>query len=124
MVASTPLTGGACAIVLATLPYDHRLAGMTGGNAVSASAIHRRTREITGLLAARAPRLDRGGTASRRNCPSRPARQPAQRQASQALSAARAPVEHGFSNLKNRRSFTRLRINPGKATALLRALPF
>ena len=47
---------------------------------------------------------------------------PAQRQANQALSAARAPVEHGFSDLKNWRSLTRLRINPGKATILLRAL--
>jgi len=47
---------------------------------------------------------------------------PAQRQANQALSAARAPVEHGFSDLKNWRSLTRLRINPSKATALLRAL--
>ena len=46
----------------------------------------------------------------------------AQRQASQALSAARAPVEHGFSDLKNWRILTRLRINPGKATMLLRAL--
>ena len=47
---------------------------------------------------------------------------PAQRQANQALSAARAPVEHGFSDLKNWRSLTRLRIDPGKATTLLRAL--
>lgn len=47
---------------------------------------------------------------------------PAQRQANQALSAARAPIEHGFSDLKNWRSLTRLRINPSKATALLRAL--
>ena len=47
---------------------------------------------------------------------------PAQRQANQALSAARAPVEHAFSDLKNWRSLTRLRINPSKATALLRAL--
>ncbi len=47
---------------------------------------------------------------------------PAQRQANQALSAARAPIEHGFSDLKNLRSLTRLRINPSKATALLRAL--
>ena len=47
---------------------------------------------------------------------------PAQRQANQALSAARAPVEHGFSDLKNWRSLTRLRVDPGKATILLRAL--
>jgi hypothetical protein len=47
---------------------------------------------------------------------------PAQRQANQALSAARAPVEHGFSDLKHWRILTRLRIDPGKATTLLRAL--
>lgn len=47
---------------------------------------------------------------------------PAQRQANQALSAARAPVEHGFSDLKNWRILTRLRMNPGKATTVLRAL--
>ena len=47
---------------------------------------------------------------------------PAQRQANQALSAARAPVEHGFSDLKNWRILTRLRLDPGKATTLLRAL--
>ena len=38
------------------------------------------------------------------------------------LLAARAPVEHGFSDLKNWRILTRLRLSPGKATALLRAL--
>ena len=47
---------------------------------------------------------------------------PAQREANQALSAARAPVEHGFSDLKNWRILTRLRINPAKTTTLLRAL--
>jgi len=47
---------------------------------------------------------------------------PAQRQANQALSAARASVEHGFSDLKHWRILTRLRIDPGKATTLLRAL--
>jgi DDE superfamily endonuclease len=47
---------------------------------------------------------------------------PAQRQANQALSAARAPVEHGFSDLKHWRTLTRLRLSPGKATILLRAL--
>ena len=47
---------------------------------------------------------------------------PAQRQANQALSAARAPVEHGFGALKNWRILTRLRTDPGKATILLRAL--
>jgi hypothetical protein len=46
---------------------------------------------------------------------------PAQRQANQALSAARAPVEHGFSDL-NWRILTRLRLSPANATTLLRAL--
>ena len=46
-------------IVLATLRHDHRLAGIAGGHAVSASTISRWTWEIIGLLAARAPRLDR-----------------------------------------------------------------
>jgi hypothetical protein len=46
----------------------------------------------------------------------------AQRQANQALSAARAPVEHGFSDLKNWRILTRLRLSPAMATTLLRAL--
>jgi len=47
---------------------------------------------------------------------------PAQRQANQALSAVRAAVEHGFSDLKHWRILTRLRTDPSKATALLRAL--
>jgi hypothetical protein len=47
---------------------------------------------------------------------------PAQRQANQALSAARAPVEHAFSDLKNWRILARLRTNPAKATTLLRAM--
>jgi hypothetical protein len=47
---------------------------------------------------------------------------PAQRRANQALSAARAPVEHGFSDLKNWRILTRLRLSPAKATTVLRAL--
>jgi hypothetical protein len=212
-------------IVLATLRHDHRLADMAGGNGVSASTIHRWTWEVIGLLAARAPRLDRAlaaikkaggeavlldgtliptrrrsGTANRSNYNGKhkkhgllflaltdqagnlawisPARRgaasevtaarhdhiaghlraaglgaladlgftgldpdprdpviitgykstrtskttPAQRHANQALSAGRAPVEHGFSDLKNWRSLTRLRIDPGKATTLLRAL--
>jgi DDE superfamily endonuclease len=46
----------------------------------------------------------------------------AQRHANQALSAARAPVEHGFSDLKNWRILTRLRRRPANATMLLRAL--
>ncbi len=212
-------------IVLATLRHDHRLADMAGGNSVSASTIHRWTWEIIGLLAARAPRLDRALAAITRHggeavlldgtlIPTRrrpgplnyknyngkhkkhgllflaltdeagnliwisPARRgaaseiraarhdhiaghlraaglgaladlgftgldpdpddpviitgykatatrkttPAQRHANQALSAARAPVEHGFSDLKNWRILTRLRLDPGKATMLLRAL--
>ena len=212
-------------IVLAALRHDHRLADMAGGNGVSASTVHRWTWEIIGLLAARAPRLDRAlaeitrqggevvlldgtliptrrrpGPANRKNyngkhkkhgllflaltdetgnliwisparrgaaseitaarhdhiaarlrdaglgaladlgftgldpdpddpviitgCKSTRTRKttPAQRQANQALSAARAPVEHGFSDLKNGRTLTRLRLNPSKATILLRAL--
>jgi hypothetical protein len=212
-------------IVLATLRHDHRLADLAGGNGVSASTIHRWTWEVIGLLAARAPRLDRAlatikkaagevvlldgtliptrrrpGPANRKNyngkhkkhgllflaltdekgnlawisCARRGAASevtaarhdhlaghlraaglgaladlgftgldpdpddpviitgykstrarkttPAQRQANQALSAARAPVEHGFSDLKNWRVLTRLRLDPGKATILLRAL--
>jgi hypothetical protein len=212
-------------IVLATLRHDHRLADMAGGNGVSASAIDRWTWEIIGLLAARAPRLDRAlakitrqggevvlldgtliptrrrsGTANRKNyngkhkkhgllflaltdetgnliwissarrgaaseittarhdhlaghlrtaglgalaglgftgldpdpedpviitgCKSTRASKttPAQRQANQALSAARAPVEHGFSDLKNWRILTRLRLDPARATMVLRAL--
>jgi len=212
-------------IVLATLRHDHRLADMAGGNGVSASTISRWTWEIIGLLAARAPRLDRAlaaikkeggdavlldgtliptrrrtGTANRKNYNDkhkkhgllflaltdqagnliwissarrgaaseiRAARHdhitghlrtaglgaladlgftgldpgpedpviitgykatatrkltPAQRHANQALSAARAPVEHGFSDLKNWRILTRLRLSPAKATTVLRAL--
>lgn len=44
-----------------------------------------------------------------------------QRQANQALSGARAPVEHGFSDLKHWHSLTRLRTDPGKTTILLRS---
>jgi DDE superfamily endonuclease len=47
---------------------------------------------------------------------------PAQRHANQALAAARAPVEHAFSDLKNWRALTRLRTDPARATTLLRAL--
>jgi hypothetical protein len=212
-------------IVLATLRHDHRLADLAGGNGVSASTIHRWTWEIIGLLAARAPRLDRAlakarkqggevvlldgtliptrrrpGAANRKNYSGKHKKHgllflaltdengnltwissarrgaaseitaarhdhladhlraaglgaladlgftgldpdpgdpviitgwkstragkttPAQRQANQALSAARAPVEHGFSDLKNWRILTRLRLDPAKATTVLRAL--
>jgi hypothetical protein len=212
-------------IVLATLRHDHRLADLAGGNGVSASTISRWTWEIIGLLAARAPRLDRAlatisrqggeavlldgtliatrrrsGTANRRNYNGKHKRHgllflaltdekgnliwissarrgaaseitaarhdhladrlraaglgaladlgftgldpgpedpvvitgykataarkltSAQRQANQALSAARAPVEHGFSDLKHWRILTRLRLSPARATTVLRAL--
>ena len=205
-------------IVLATLRHDHRLAGLAGGNGVSASTIHRWTWEIITLLAARAPRLDRAltkvrkedgeavlldgtliptrrrsGTANRKNYNGKHKKHgllflaltdqagsliwissarrgatseitaarlraaglgaladlgftgldpdpedpviitrykstraskttPAQRHANQALSAARAPAGHGFSDLKNWRILSRLRTDPGKATILLRAL--
>jgi hypothetical protein len=212
-------------IVLATLRHDHRLDDMAGGNSVSASTIHRWTWEIIGLLAARAPRLDRAlaaitrhggevvlldgtliptrrrpGAENRRNYNGKhkihgllflaltdengnltwisPAHRgaaseitaarhdhlaarlraaglgaladlgftgldpdpgdpviitgykstrtskttPAQRHANQALSAARAPVEHAFSDLKNWRILDRLRLNPAQATTVLRAL--
>ncbi len=212
-------------IVLATLRHDHRLADMAGGNAVSTSTIHRWTGEIIGLLAARAPRLDRAlikikkdggeavlldgtliptrrrsGAANRANYNGKHKKHgllflaltdqagnliwissarrgaaseitaarhdhladrlrtaglgaladlgftgldpgpedpviitgykstrtrkttPAQRHANQALSTARAPAEHGFSDLKNWRILTRLRLDPAKATMLLRAL--
>ena len=42
--------------------------------------------------------------------------------ANQIIAAARAPVEHGFAALKNWRILTRLRLNPARATTLLRAL--
>jgi hypothetical protein len=211
--------------VPATLRHDHRLAGMAGGNGISASTIHRWTWEIIRPLAARAPRLDRApatikkaggeavlpdatliparrrpGPANRKNyngkrkkhglpflaltdeagsltwiSPARrgaasevtaarhdhlPARlraagpgaladpgftgldpdpedpviitgykatrasktTPAQRHANQAISAARAPAGHAFSDLKNWRALTRLRLSPANATTLLRAL--
>lgn len=45
-----------------------------------------------------------------------------QKTANQVIAAARAPVEHGFAALKNWRILTRLRLNPARATNLLRAL--
>ncbi|WP_406482629.1 transposase family protein [Streptomyces sp. NBC_01615] len=47
---------------------------------------------------------------------------PGQKQANRVLAAARAPVEHGFANLKAWRILTKLRTDPARATALLRAL--
>lgn len=46
----------------------------------------------------------------------------AQKQTNQLIAATRAPVEHGFAALKNWRILTRLRLNPARATNLLRAL--
>jgi hypothetical protein len=47
---------------------------------------------------------------------------PGQKQANRVLAAGRAPVEHGFANLKAWRVLTKLRTDPARATALLRAL--
>ncbi|MDH6580879.1 transposase family protein [Kitasatospora sp. MAP5-34] len=47
---------------------------------------------------------------------------PGQKQANRVLAAGRAPVEHGFANLKAWRILTKLRTDPGRATTLLRAL--
>ena len=47
---------------------------------------------------------------------------PGQKQANRILAAGRAPVEHGFAHLKAWRILTKLRTDPGRATALLRAL--
>ncbi|MEU3282862.1 transposase family protein [Streptomyces antibioticus] len=46
-------------VVLAVLRHDQRLVDMAGGNDVSASTVRRWVLEVLGLLAARAPRLDR-----------------------------------------------------------------
>nr|WP_051433567.1 transposase family protein [Streptomyces niveus] len=46
-------------IILAVLRHDQRLSDMAGGNDVSASTVRRWLLEVIGLLAARAPRLDR-----------------------------------------------------------------
>ena len=47
---------------------------------------------------------------------------PGQKQANRILAAGRAPVEHGFANLKAWRILTKLRTDPARATTLLRAL--
>ncbi|MFD0404092.1 transposase family protein [Kitasatospora sp. NPDC127116] len=60
---------------------------------------------VTGYKATRARKLTTG-----------------QKQANRILAAARAPVEHGFAHLKNWRILTKLRTDPDRATALLRAL--
>ncbi|MFE4415822.1 transposase family protein [Streptomyces sp. NPDC056821] len=46
----------------------------------------------------------------------------ARKQNNQLIAAARVPVEHGFAALKNWRILTRLRLDPARATNLLRAL--
>src|SRR5512144_3404446 len=46
-------------IVLAVMRHDQRLCDMAGGNGVSAFTVRRWLLEVIGLLAARAPRLDR-----------------------------------------------------------------
>ncbi|WP_405192629.1 transposase family protein [Streptomyces anthocyanicus] len=45
-----------------------------------------------------------------------------QKNANRVLAIARAPVEHCFAHLKNRRILAKLRTDPGHATQLLRAL--
>lgn len=51
--------GRIAVMVLAVLRHDQRLADLTGGNAISATTVRRWRDELVGLLAARAPRLDR-----------------------------------------------------------------
>jgi hypothetical protein len=46
-------------LVLAFLRHDQRLADLAGGNDISAATLRRWVIEVIGLLAARAPRLDR-----------------------------------------------------------------
>jgi hypothetical protein len=46
----------------------------------------------------------------------------AEKQANQLINHERAPVEHGFADLKNWRIITKIRLNPARATTLLRAL--
>lgn len=220
--------GRIAVLVLAMLRHDQRLLDLAGGNGVPESTLRRWRDEMTGLLAAKAPRLDRAlrqiarrggevvlidgtliptqrrtGAANRPNysgvkhhrhglrflaltdergkliwiSAARPGRThdataarhdkivehlktaglgaladlgfigvdkpqnpddlviitgykatrarkltPGQKQANQILAAGRAPVEHGFANLKAWRILTKLRTDPGRATALLRAL--
>lgn len=218
--------GKIAVIVLAHLRHDQRLADLAGGNDISPSTVRRWVAEVIGLLARRAPRLDRalnrvsaaGGdvvlldgtlvrtrrrsgadnrknysgkhkvhgllflaladergnllwisaaragrsaeiTTARHNrltarlrdaglgaladlgftgLDDRPDDDPviitgmkrakgtslttAQKQANQLLGSLRAPVEHGFADLKNWRILTKLRSDPRHATRLLRAL--
>ncbi|MEV0963211.1 transposase family protein [Streptomyces sp. NPDC049910] len=46
---------------------------------------------------------------------------PGQKEANRVLAVGGAPVEHGFDHLKNWRTLTILRIDPARATRLLRA---
>ncbi|MFF5968758.1 transposase family protein [Streptomyces collinus] len=45
-----------------------------------------------------------------------------EKEANRALATVRAPLEHGFAQLKNWRIVTKLRTDPARATGLLRAL--
>ncbi|WP_234332098.1 transposase family protein [Streptomyces sp. NRRL F-5650] len=47
---------------------------------------------------------------------------PGEKEANRVLAVGRAPVEHGFADLKNWRILTKLRTDPVQATRLLRAL--
>ncbi|MFI8194486.1 hypothetical protein ACIF8T_38200 [Streptomyces sp. NPDC085946] len=51
--------GKIATIVLAVLRHDQRLADMAGGNRISATTVRHWVLEVIGLLAARAPRLER-----------------------------------------------------------------
>ncbi|MEW2489873.1 transposase family protein [Streptomyces sp. NPDC048411] len=52
-------SGRIAVIVLAVLRHDQRLVDLAGGNDVSATTVRRWRDELLGLLAAKAPRLDR-----------------------------------------------------------------
>ncbi|MDQ0753983.1 hypothetical protein QF034_008214 [Streptomyces africanus] len=60
---------------------------------------------VTGFTASRAHKLTTG-----------------QKEVNRVLAVGRAPVEHGFADLKNWRTLTKLRTDPARATRLLRAL--
>lgn len=51
--------GQIAVLVLAVLRHDQRAADLAGGNDIAESTVRRWTNEIIGLLAAKAPRLDR-----------------------------------------------------------------
>lgn len=54
-----PSPGEIAALVLAVLRCDQRPGDLAGGNAIHRTTVTRWVREVVGLLAARAPRLDR-----------------------------------------------------------------